>query len=346
MAELTKQDVINRKVPRPAAPKPAAIGGPNPLQGLDIGSAFGNVFGGKKRGKPNTPSAQSYPQAAPTGNAAAPVARTNQNGYTPTTAPHGMDQSNPGVNQQFWNQNQNLWTKGAFQPPGQGQQFWNQVQGGFNKGAQDLTPQFNQYYDQARDAATGEANKQAAARGVYGSSQALNNVGNIAANVEGQRAKASTDFIFGNAANQRANLGQYGDMAFGAEGLGNQQRGLDLQGLNSAFSASNTAENNRNNQIQGQFDNAFRQQQAALGFLGQGYDAAIGNDASIYGGATNAGPAVTAAGLAQQGNNRAQNSQDLSNGLGLYGAFSGGGGSGGQNPNYNPGYYGGPGGVY
>lgn len=340
MAELTKQDVINRKVPSPAAPKPAAMGGTNPLQGLDIGSAFGSVFGGKKRGKPNMPALQ----AAPTGNVAPPVASPNQNGYTPTTAPHGMDQSNPGVNQQFWNQNQNLWTKGAFQPPGQGQQFWNQVQGGFNKGAQDLTPQFNQYYDQARDSATGEANKQAAARGVYGSSQALNNVGNIAANVEGQRAKASTDFMFGNAANQRANLGQYGDLAFGAEGLGNQQRGLDLQGLNSAFSASNTAENNRSNQIQGQFDNAFRQQQAALGFLGQGYDAAIGNDASIYGGATNAGPAATGYALNQQAQNRSQNSQDFSNILGLYGAATGGGG--GQNPNYNPSYYGGPGGVY
>src|SRR5678815_5753688 len=43
-------------------------------------------------------------------------------GYTPTTSPYGQDMSNPGVQEQFWNQNQKLWTNGAFQGPGQGEQ--------------------------------------------------------------------------------------------------------------------------------------------------------------------------------------------------------------------------------
>ena len=266
-------------------------------------------------------------QPAPTtpqqlqGNQAPPAALPGKNGYTPTTAPYGMDQTNPGVQEQYWNQNQNLWTKGAFQGPGQGEQFWNQVQGNFNKANQDLTPQFNAYYDQARNQAAGEANKQAASRGVYGSSQALNNVGNVIADVEGQRAKASTDFMFGNAANQRQNLGQYADIAFGAQGMGNNRQAMDLNALNSGYQAAGAAQNQRNNRIQGQFDNTFRQQQALTGYMGGQYDQLLGQDANIYSQATGAGTAATAEAVSASNNRRAQNSQDLSGALGLYGAF-------------------------
>lgn len=247
-----------------------------------------------------------------------------KNGYTPTTAPYGMDQTNPGVQEQYWNQNQNLWNKGAFQGPGQGEQFWNQVQGNYNKASQDLTPQFDKYYDQARDKAVGAANQQANARGAYGSSAALNNVGNVISSVEGERAKASTDFMFQNSANQSRALDQYGNMAFGAQALGNQNRSLDLQGLNAGYQAAGAAQNARGNRIQGMFDNGFRAQEDATGFLNNRYGNMLSSDQDLYTGATNAGPAATADALAASNNRRQQNSQDLSNGLSLFGAFGGG----------------------
>lgn len=276
-----------------------------------------------------------------------------KNGYTPTTAPYGMDMSNPGVQEQFWNQNQNLWTKGAFQGPGQGEQFWNKVQGNFNKAGADLTPQFNAYYDQAAKNAASSANNQAAARGVYGSSQALNGVNSAVADVESQRAKASTDFMFNNAANQRAALGQYGDLAFGAQGMSNNRNAMDMNALNSAYSAAGQAQNQRGNRIQNQFNNQATMTGMYLPFLQNQYGGMLQNDQNLVTGAqeTKVGAATNA--LNQQQQNRQNNTQDLSTGLSLYGAFGGGRSSASApstpTPQYNPNYggnYGGYAGPY
>lgn len=234
-------------------------------------------------------------QQRPTGQPTLTTPLPGQNGYTPTTAPYGMDQSNPGVQEQYWNQNQNLWNKGMSGGPGQGEQFWNQVQGNFNKASQDLSPQFNKYYDNARNTAVGEQNKQSAARGVYGSSQALNGVGNVISDVEGQRAKASTDFMFQNAANQNQALNNYGNMAFGAQNQSNNRNSLNLSMLNSGFAASGQAQNQRGNRIQGALDNGYRQQQSALDFMQGQYNGLFDADQGIYTGATQGGPAVTGA---------------------------------------------------
>jgi hypothetical protein len=272
-----------------------------------------------------------------------------KNGYTPTTSPYGQDMSNPGVQEQFWNQNQNLWTKGAFQGPGQGEQFWNQVQGNFNKAGADLTPQFNAYYDQAAKNAASSANTQAASRGVYGSSQALNGVNSAVADVEGQRAKASTDFMFQNAANQRQALGQYGDLAFGAQGMSNNRNAMDLNALNSAYGAAGQAQNQRGNRIQNQFNNQATMTGMYLPFLQGQYGGMLDADMGLVTGAQEAKVGAASNAVNQQQQNRQQNNQDLSTGLSLYGAFKGRGGNGGsgrpappppRNPNYG-GVYGG-----
>lgn len=80
--------------------------------------------------------------------------------YNPTTAPFGFDMSAPGVNEQFWDNNQNLWFQSpqldwvdsllpkfedpwqgeqkvagmldTVANPGAGQQFWNGIQGSYN----------------------------------------------------------------------------------------------------------------------------------------------------------------------------------------------------------------------
>lgn len=275
-----------------------------------------------------------------------------KNGYTPTTAPYGMDMSNPGVQEQFWNQNQKLWTNGAFQGPGQGEQFWNQVQGNFNKAGQDLSPQFNAYYDLAAKNAASSANNQAAARGVYGSSQALNGVNSAVNDVEAQRAKASTDFMFQNAANQRSALGQYGDLAFGAQGMTNNRNAMDQNALNSAYAAAGQAQNQRGNRIQNQFNNQATMTGMYLPFLQGQYNGMLDTDMGLVTGAQEANVGAASNALNQQQQNRQNNSQDLSNGLALYGAFGGGkgNGSGGGSPanttpspyyssSYVPGYY-------
>ncbi len=91
-----------------------------------------------------------------------PVQPISYNGgqYNPTTSPHGMDMSAPGVREQIWDQNQGMWfqtpqldwvdsTLPQFQDPwageqknselmgtiankGAGQQYWTGVQGQFN----------------------------------------------------------------------------------------------------------------------------------------------------------------------------------------------------------------------
>lgn len=246
-----------------------------------------------------------------------------RNGYTPTTAPYGMDQTNPGVQEQFWNQNQNLWTKGAFQGPGQGEQFWNQVSGSFNTPGNNgnLQPQFDAAYDRAKEKAVGTANQQAAARGVYGSSAALNNVGNVITDIEAARAKEASNFALANSQNQRSQLGMYGDMAFRAQDANMANRGFDLNALNSAYNASGSAQGQRDNRIQTQFGNTMAMTGMYMPFLQNNYDQMLSTDMGLMTGAQEMGVSGTANALANQQANRQQFNQDISTGLGLYGAF-------------------------
>lgn len=201
---------------------------------------------------------------------------TNGQHYNPTTAPHGMDMSAPGVQEQFWNNNQQLWLDdpntdwvestlpqyqdpwfgeqtnqqlaGTIANPGAGQQYWNGIAGQANtmtgaessiaggyKGpnnaqtAFDITkgrlpdsfqPQFDAYYDRMKQKTMGDVNSQSAARGAYGSNAALNNSIGAGLDIEAQRAKASTDFMFQDSANQRNWL----------DSLSGQGRSADLSG--------------------------------------------------------------------------------------------------------------------
>lgn len=194
--------------------------------------------------------------------------------YNPTTAPFGFDMSTPGLREQFWNNNQNLWLQspqldwvdsqlpqfqdpwqgeqtvsnmlGSVADPGAGQQFWNGIAGSFNSmgagvgqgytgpnNAQEaygmtkgmlpgsLQPQFDAYYDRMKDKVMSDVNSQSAARGAYGSNTALNNSIGAGLDIEGQRAKAATDFMLADSQNQMNWQGL----------LGNQARGADLTGL-------------------------------------------------------------------------------------------------------------------
>lgn len=130
--------------------------------------------------------------------------------------------------------------------PGAGQQYWTGVQGEFNsmgnnviggyKGPNNsqeaygmtkgmlpgsLQPQFDAYYDRMKQKNISDVNSQSAARGAYGSNTALNGAIGASLDAEAQRAKAATDFMLADSANQANWQGI----------LGNQARNADLSGL-------------------------------------------------------------------------------------------------------------------
>jgi hypothetical protein len=143
---------------RGAAPKPPASGSP----GAGVPAFSGPLPTGAPGVKPATPVLPPQTGFNPPPMPAQPISLNGRNvSYNPTTAPFGFDQSTPGVREQFWNNNQNMWFDspsldwvdnqiGQFQDPwageqvassllggiaqpGAGQQFWNGIQGGYNK---------------------------------------------------------------------------------------------------------------------------------------------------------------------------------------------------------------------
>lgn len=157
--------------------------------------------------------------------------------------------------------------------PGAGQQHWNGVQGDMNtmSGAESsisggykgpnnaqtafnatmgalpgsMQPQFDAYYDRMKQKAMSDVNAQSAARGSYGSNAALNNSIGAGIDIEAQRAKAATDFMLEDSANQRSwfdsagNIGRSADLS----GQGAFQKNIDAAnyGLDKTKSMSDMA---------------------------------------------------------------------------------------------------------
>lgn len=85
-----------------------------------------------------------------------------------------------------------------------------QTQGAF--GAMPVA-NFDPFYDRASQLATQDYNRQAAGRGVYGSSEALSGVGNVITDIEAQRANRSFDAEMQRAQEQRARQQLLGEQA-------------------------------------------------------------------------------------------------------------------------------------
>lgn len=309
--------------------------GKNPAMDMMLKQA-GNIAGGgggfgTPQNKPKPASGNSPQSTNPQITPQKPLPGT---GYTPTTAPYGMDQTNPGVAEQFWNQNQNLWMQppggqqGAFGGRGAGQQFWNQIQGGYNQASQSLQPQFDAAFDRAKEQAVGTANQQAAARGAYGSSAALNNVGNVAANVEAQRAGAASDFALQNAANQRAATGLYGNLAFGAGREAQQGINDDLARTNAGFAAALATQNARRGRTQDAFGNQLGYLNTVLPWAQGQYENAFNADQGAFDASQGAGLAGTQFGVQQADNRYNRNMSAVNSLIQVPGAYKAGQDSG------------------
>jgi hypothetical protein len=194
-----------------------------------------------------------------------------------TTTPYGYDQSNMGVSEQYWQNNQDKLQgptqsenaygqhQSTFAKPGEGEQYWNQVQGNFNKGTnaqaaydraaqQGTDPGLGQYYDRAKENAANSLNDQLAAMGMLGTSVGAQKMGQALTGLDAERANREADFVM----RQNQMLGNLGAGADsqnqGLWGLGGQMS-QDAQnlGLNRAEVGMNAAQNvdtSRINQFQ------------------------------------------------------------------------------------------------
>jgi hypothetical protein len=146
----------------PGAADPYHVGPPKKKKAANPGPPLPPGHSGVASAAPGAyvqPQLPALPPPAPT--PVQPISlQGGQVSYNPTTAPHGMDMSAPGVQEQFWNQNQGMWFDSPsldwvdqqlpqFQDPwygeqwnqqnmggigaaGAGQQYWNGIQGQAN----------------------------------------------------------------------------------------------------------------------------------------------------------------------------------------------------------------------
>lgn len=226
----------------------------------------------------------------------------------------------PTATSQYWGQNQ-----GKFGQPGQGDQFWNQAQGMFNtqkpgsNNAQSAFDQFqgsapantDPFYSRAVQQTTNHLNNQAAARGQFNSTGALQTIGDATANLRGQQAQADAQYglnrgqvagSLGSAADASSrgiNQNQLGWMqGLGSLGMGLQNSDLQrlMTGMNAAggvdqtnlaqimggMGAANTAQGALANRGQNYFNNLNQLGGQQAGILGNTYGAMLGNDQKLF----------------------------------------------------------------
>lgn len=118
-------------------------------------------------------------------------------------------------------------TQGQYGDPNRAAGQYAQTQGAFN----DLPiANFDPFYDRARQLATQDYNRQAAGRGVYGSSEALSGVGNVITDIEAQRANRSFDAEMQRAQEQRARQQLLGEQARAGDVSGTEAFAANLRG--------------------------------------------------------------------------------------------------------------------
>lgn len=187
--------------------------------------------------------------------------------------------------------------------------YWEGNQGKFNKGGSltrdaynsfdaDVDPNLGAYYQNAFDKGASNLNRQLAARGQFGSSRGMQQMGQFAADLEGERANREADYklrrfdtrmsaanmasgderswatagadVAGRTADtRRAYLGDAADTASTAEALEfsrlgqaydqrNRNDQFGLSSRNSGFAAAFGAQDQRDERIQDMADNQFR----------------------------------------------------------------------------------------
>lgn len=245
-----------------------------PPGGMGMGGGVGQAIKGlatrQSSGAPGPSRARKKSRARTVGageavatGAPAPPAQTVQPGLG---AKGGQDMSQPGVAEQYQQQQQGRFTQegqgskffgqteGQYRAPGlgeqhlqqsqkqlaaqgQGEQFAQQVAGQLNM--KSASEQMNQdpglggYYDRAKSRTAGSINDQLAARGSFGSSAGMSQISDAMVGLEAERANREGDFRMQQAQAsdqaQMARLGLGGQMAQGGQELMQSRLGLGGQ---------------------------------------------------------------------------------------------------------------------
>lgn len=150
-------------------------------------------------------------------------------------------QSGPLAGQQFFNQVQGqAGTTGRYSDPNLAAGQYAQTQQAFG----DLpVAEFDPFYDRARQLGVQSYNRDAAGRGVYGSSEALSGVGNVITDIEAQRANRSFDAEMQRSQEQRMRQGLLGEQARAGDLSSIAGFGANLAGLETFGNLANMAGN-------------------------------------------------------------------------------------------------------
>lgn len=133
----------------------------------------------------------------------------SQQPFTPYTPPegHGLDMMKPGAAEQRYEdtkgqydaptQMEQFWSQNAssFQAPTQSEQFASDVNSRFGTGPQiNKDGNYGAYYDRAKERAVESLDSSLAARGSYGSSVGLGQIGETISDLEADRARTEADY--------------------------------------------------------------------------------------------------------------------------------------------------------
>lgn len=198
----------------------------------------------------------------------------------------------PGVGENFFGQ-----THGQYQQPGMAESFASGAQGQYGGGknpkvagnSQDYfqqfqknkpniaeDPEFGAYYDRAKERSASSINKQLAARGLYGSSGGLDQLGQAMTDLDAQRANREADYNLQRRGEERQWAGLGGSLAGQADSNSLAQSNNELSWMSGLADVANMGQGNQMNRLgQGQ---AAANQAQGMGFdrLGMGQNFAFG----------------------------------------------------------------------
>lgn len=325
------------------------------------------------------------PAAAPTAAPAAQPAAPSMGSTTGEFGGPGAAESAYAANSgKFFGSNplQDWWTQNSstFGQPGQGEQYWNQVSGrlmaptnseqtfkNFQAPTLAQTPNLQSYYDVAQKRAADVINRGLAARGMYGSTAGLQQLGRSATDLAAEEANRNAQYEIERQQEQRAweqlhgglasaadmagtqRMGLGGSISQGAEGQALQRLGMGgnaaaatantgLNYLNSGMGAAEGAQGLQMQRGQNLFNNTYLPSRDIGQMMMGGYGGAMGSDQAIF-------DAIQSLGLGEAGNgvntangNQAQTMGQIGNLINLFamagrfGSGAAGGSPGGSLP--------------
>lgn len=233
-------------------------------------------------------------------------------------------------------------------------QFRNGTPEGTNNQAQNLErfnssrpslsggPGFDAYYDRAAERLGRDMNNQLAARGVYGSSVGVGQLGDAMTDLRADQAKNEADFDLRRIGEQRGWEGLSGQLAGSADAnsLANSQNRLNWLGglgdiaqagdtfglnrLNSGLNAANNAQGLEQGRFQTLLGNELGMADRMNGMMGQAYGDMLQNDMDLMNSSMGMGMGLAAEALNQDYRTQEKIKDDESHAMDMMGGIMGG----------------------